>query len=95
MFSRFMLGLGFSGELSQVLHHRVSVNLAHGVQLAFEFVLALEFQFALELTFEFTFTLNLAFTQQATDNIADRAEPAFAFQPRFPKGFQLAFQFAL
>jgi hypothetical protein len=82
---RFVFRLRFRSQLSEVLHHRVGINLADGANLllGFEFAFVLEFLFALTLT------------QEAAGYIADGAKPAFAFETGFVFEFTLALFFAL
>jgi hypothetical protein len=85
LLGRFVFCFRFRGELSEVLHHGVGIDLADGADLvlAFEFALVLEFLFAFPLS------------QKATGNVAKGAEPAFAFQAGLVFEFLFAFFFAL
>jgi hypothetical protein len=71
----FVFRFSLRRKLSEVLHHGIGINLAHGIELelVFEFMLVL----MLHLVFHFLFA------EQVPDHVSDGAEPAFAFQARF------------
>jgi hypothetical protein len=74
-----VFALGFRRQFAQMFHHGVWIDFADGADLIFIFVLG----------FAFVFIFTLA--EQAAGNIADGAEPAFAFQTSFI--LHLIFQF--
>jgi hypothetical protein len=81
---------GFGGQFSQMFHHGVGIDFAHGI----EFVLA-ELSLLLVLMFVLVFHLffHFLFAEQAADHIADGAQPALAFEADFMLHF--FFQFFL
>jgi hypothetical protein len=74
VFCSLVLGFGLCRKLPEVLHHRVGIDLADGADLVLELFLMLMFVLVLHFLF------HLFFAEQASDHIADGAEPAFAFQ---------------
>jgi hypothetical protein len=83
MLGSLVLGLGFCCQLAQMFHHGVGVDFADGT----DFILALVLIFALVLA--------LALAQQAAGDVAEGAEPAFAFQAGLVFRFQFAFHLVL
>jgi hypothetical protein len=82
----FVFALRFRRQFTQVLHHGVWINLADGVELFLVFAFVLIFG----LIFIF------AFSEQAAGDIAQGAQPAFAFQAGlvFHFVFRLVFEFS-
>jgi hypothetical protein len=78
---RFRIG----GQLSKVLHHRVRINFANGIELAF-----LRFQGAFERAFVGAFVFTLAFAEKTADYVADGSEPTLSFEARLPCEFLFA-----
>jgi hypothetical protein len=81
MFRCFLFGFGLGRQFSEVLHHGIGIDLTDGADfvLVLELVLMLMLMLVLVLHLFFHFF----FAEQASDHIADGAEPAFAFQAGF------------
>jgi len=96
VFGSFVFRFRLGRQFSQVLHHRVGIDLSSRTHLVFEFVL--EFAFILEFAFV------LAFAEQAAQATEDSAELILSlifefilgFPPcrKFVLVFQLVFEFA-
>ena len=79
MLGCLILGLALCRQLTEVFHRGVWVDLAD------------EANFALALLFILAFAL----AEQAADDVAEGAQPAFAFQTRLVFHFQFAFPLVL
>jgi hypothetical protein len=73
---RFLLAFGFRCELTQMFHHGVWIDLADGAELFLGLILILTFV----LVFGFALIFVFAFAKQTAGDVAESAEPAFAFQ---------------
>jgi hypothetical protein len=86
MLGGLIFGFRFCCQLAQMFHHGVRINLADWADL----VLALIFLFALVFV--------LAFAEQAAGDVAESAQPAFAFKDClvlhliFPFSFRLVLE---
>src|ERR1700722_98798 len=83
MFDRFVLALRFRRQFAEMLHHGVWINLADGTDFAFVFAL------------EFLFAFHFLFAEQAASDVAESAQPAFAFEAGLVLRLVLALTFHL
>jgi hypothetical protein len=73
VFGRLLFSLCLGGQFSEVLHHRIRIDLADGAELLFKLALTFEFVFEFLLALKFAFVLELAFAEQAANHVADGA----------------------
>jgi hypothetical protein len=83
VFRRLIFCLRLSGQLSQVLHHCVGIDLSDGAEFVFHLLLHL--------------ILHFFFPKQAAHHVADGAQPALAFETSLVLQlfFQLLFHLVL